>query len=223
MDIRSFFIDSNWQNGDLFATQFYSRVQQARQLNWLQQSAEDDTYEFDPDLVISHFGNTDIKYTPSSKQLVSSVLKEMAELLDIEYNENTTLINTPLAAFSHSFGLNKTGLDGNYIWNANTVRFEVFNGILQPLDDETLYIISVDYSRAIADHYGAIYAAVQNTLENLNMINPLDNVTYCATLPTSPPTSSVCYDSDYVLDWVLEGAVFKNSNVTREDYKFSMD
>ena len=33
----------------------------------------------------------------------------------------------------------------------------------------------------------------------------------------------MCYDSDYVLDWVLEGAVFKNSDLSKDDYKFSMD
>ena len=58
------------------------------------------------------------------------------------------------------------------------------------MNDENIYIISGDYSRAISDHMGAIYAAVQNTVENLNMTNPLENVTYCRTLPTPLPTSA---------------------------------
>ena len=33
----------------------------------------------------------------------------------------------------------------------------------------------------------------------------------------------LCYDSDYVLDWVLEIAVFKNSDATMDEYKFSLE
>ena len=104
----------------------------------------------------------------------------MADLFDLDYDSE--LINNPLAAFSHSFGLNETGMDGIYVWNIDTNRWDVINNILKPLNDEQIYIISVDYSRAIADHAGAIYAAVQNTIQNLNMTNPLENVTHCATL-----------------------------------------
>ena len=97
---------------------------------------EDDAYEFNPDLVISHFDNTDIKHTRTSEQLVPSVFKEMAELLDIEYNVNTTPIHKPLAAYS--FGLNESGIDDIYIWTANTVRSAVIDAILQSLDDKNV-------------------------------------------------------------------------------------
>ena len=107
--------------------------------------------------------------------LVDSVLNELADLLDIQRDE----LQYPLAAFSQPLGLNTTSFDGLYTWKVGSNSYESTKNILQPLKSENIFIISCDYSRSIGSHPGAIYAAIENTVENLNMSNPLENGDIC--------------------------------------------
>lgn len=174
LDIRSFYVDDSWRNNNLFSILFYSRKNQAQRLHYLQQSGS--KYEFDDAISVSHYNNnTNVEYIPSSQMLVESVLNELSDLLDVNRNE----LQYPLAAFSQPLGLNDSNMDGLYTWKVNANSYETTKNILRPLDSENIYIISCDYSRSIGSHEGAIYAAIQNTVENLNMENPLQHEDIC--------------------------------------------
>ena len=173
LPLNSIYFETAWQNDSLFSIQYYSWKNQGSPYHGLQQMNSqaynsNELFELDID------SKNDILH--ANNELAKTSVKHLNQL--IQYN-NSNVIENPIAIFVQPAGFNSSNLDGFYQLKSGFEPYSIMEQIMKPIDEENIYVVISDYTYHSGWSFGGIQAAWYNTMYNLKLGDPFEDVDMC--------------------------------------------